>query len=409
MKREEFLDFIEVSDVSFSHIKSNDESSGWAKISSVIDLDGYCTGGYSYKFNVDSSALKDNCARVELEYSWPVDHLGIHSEQAIPFSDVLESIKGKYIKWSGRARGEYASGLFCCKDVKKGLMIGIGRITITGGGSSFLRTVSGQYETLPCKDKNGNHTGKRYSRRDFIIDIIDSEDKDLDEAKEEWQRSQGGARGHLQGRLIKWLEFQQLYPKGPMVLPPMEKEFLMLQSARATFETIDYLIDIDSYSWRESPCVDFKSNRDVFKKFIKEHLKGYLKEINDYTDQSRERGEKHYPLELEPHRLTKTFYTMKHTLLPYIDEKDFEYVFSNQPWPPYFIVDSGGRKQFIQSLPLLQSHVKNMIESYFALPYGMCKDDWTADEKNRDKALERFITYFRDQAPTAALVPREDG
>lgn len=396
--------FIAVDKVEFVYVESETERCKWEEINPWINLDKYTAGGqYSYTFRIHKSGLSDNCAPVKLHFNWPADFTP-NEEVSMPFKDVLNNIKGRYIKWHGKDKlGGSAGGMFCFKDTDDQSAAGVGRVDIILGGlQGQSASISYKYETKDCPDGKG-----KYSEREFFISNHTSSSNHHNEAdaKRDWVRKEGE---QLIERLLLRIRINQEYPIEPLVMPPFEIEEIISRSAKSTLEVIDCMSDIHSYKDRITPC-DCHNKGDFNERlscFIKSYLSDYIQQINDWTDKLKERDEKHFPHTFTADMLVEAFKKIKHRMTAYIDKDGFEHIFHNRPEYPYMVIESIGRKQFIQSLPLLQDCVEKMLKAYIILPYGKCKCDWTDEEKKRYRALSGYVRFYRDQAPIGTLVPR---
>lgn len=398
--------FIEVDKVEFVYVESETERCKWEEINPWINLDKYAAGGqYNYTFRIHKSGLSDNCAPVKLHFNWPADFTP-NEEVSMPFKDVLNNIKGRYIKWHGKDKlGGSAGGMFCFKDTDDQSAAGVGRVDIILGGSQGQSaSISYKYETKGCPKAK-----EKYSERVFSFsDQRSSSNQHSNHHNEvnkirEWKMKEWEK---LVQRLLLRIRINQEYPAEPLVLPPFEIEEIVSRSAKSTLEVIDCMSEVDSYKDRATPCDKGAGYKGRLGKFIKCYLSDYIQQINDWTDKLKERGEKHFPHTFTADMLTRAFDKTKHQMTAYIDKDGFEHIFHNRPEYPYMVIESIGRKQFIQSLPLLQDCVEKMLKAYIILPYGKCKCDWTDEEKKRYRALSRYVKFYRDQASIGTLVPR---
>ena len=248
----ESFEYVKINSVEFPAIE---EDNKYTQPSRPMILDQYTDDGrFIYTFSVDHSAPENNCARIEIEYNWPITP---------DFDAMLKEIHRKYVHWQGYTEeGYYAGGLFCAKDISnQGRIIGIGRMRKKPDGmTSNSISYSESFETIRGKTDKGTHSDKRYTERK-----INKSDEDISADVDRLIKDTELHR--LEARLISRLNLQSIKLKDPNKIMEMDDELEIIEKACGTISVMDRLMDIDSYKNSNRPNSNYRSSEKRLRKF----------------------------------------------------------------------------------------------------------------------------------------------
>ena len=287
------------------------------------------------------------------------------------FKEELEKLQGVPILWTGDLSEDChigrkdlsVYGTFICEDVDEGIAYGKGTIK-ENPARAFTCMVSHDYTKGKLELTFNNFSG----------DVWD-EKEDREERYLFLQREQ------LKDRLYKSIS-------------SIRDGENILEYGDRMIKGLNYLSDIDCLGSGKAKQACY--SQGTFINFVECELKHFFYEINCHLKHKSNKGKTEYKDfgRFTSKKLVNLWNGVKHTLRPYIDEKQYEYTFfSHREVPCVIFANDGGQKQFCVSVEYLHHCILCVVEKYF-------------ENKNNFQIINSYIiNHYRPQSPLGMLIP----